>query len=292
MITIRLSRLFVSLLIFVVPSVLMAQVPGAPTNPVPADQAVLTGNQLAWTAGANTNTYDVALGDSDTTMNSITATPITLTSVTIGQTLTSGKTYSWKITAHNATGSTTAGPFHFTVSSASSLAIPATAADATSFLKNMGFGVALGLQVNFSKPDIVTDATVDANGIVRVNTRANTSPGFLLEMHYLVKDWTYGKDQKVVGVGPFVAVQPGGTNQIISSVGAGAMVNWKVSSDTKTRTGFGIGVGYASIPSAKTLGDEFVANTPAPVGPGGQPLPVRFETRDKGSFLAILSFTF
>lgn len=62
--------------------------------------------------------------------------------------------------------------------------------------------------------------------------------------------------------------------------------------DTAKRTGFGLGFGYASIPSAKTLGDEFVPNTKGPIGSDGKPLPIRFETRDKGSIMMILSFTF
>jgi hypothetical protein len=131
----------------------------------------------------------------------------------------------------------------------------------------------------------------------------------MLEMHYLAKKFNNGNE----GLGPFVAVQPGGTSQIISSVGAGLLWDWKISSGgnstttttdsngkqktTKSSTpntsrkGFGLGFGYASIPAAKTLGDEFVPNTPAPTS-GGKPLPIRFETRDKGSLMLLLSFTF
>jgi len=179
----------------------------------------------------------------------------------------------------------------------------------SSQLKDLGFGVALGLQWNVLKPPIINDATIDGNGFVRVNTRANTSPSLMLESHYLVKKFGKLSDK---GLGPFVAVQPGGNNQVISSVGAGILFDWKINpgitttttegdkttkttvktADTAKRTGFGLGFGYASIPSAKTLGDEFVPNAKAPIGPDGKPLPIRFETRDKGSIMMILSFTF
>jgi len=155
-------------------------------------------------------------------------------------------------------------------------------------LQNLGFGVALSLQWSAFGPAIINDASVDANGIVRVDTRANTSPGFMLEMHYLA---VKSKSQ-MTGFGPFVAVQPGGSSQIISAVGAGGMIDWKVGSDPTGRKGFGLGFGYAANPAAKTLGDEFVPNKPAPTGPGGQPLPIRFETRDKGAVLLVLAFTF
>jgi len=161
-------------------------------------------------------------------------------------------------------------------------------------LEQLGFGVGLSLQWNVIGPDIVDDASVDANGIVRVNTRANTNAGFMLEMHYL--PWTlpkwFGKDAQGNNAkgGFFVAAQPG-TN-VITAVGAGLMVDWKVDPNVNGNKGFGLGFGYAAIPSAKTLGDEFVANQSAPTGPSGQPLPIRFETRDKGSVVLILSFTF
>ena len=71
------------------------------------------------------------------------------------------------------------------------------------------------------------------------------------------------------------------------------MINWKIESDDKTsRKGFGLGFGYAARPSAKTLGDEFKDGQPAPVDSTGKPLPIRFETRDKGSVLLVLAFTF
>jgi hypothetical protein len=166
--------------------------------------------------------------------------------------------------------------------------LPTTGAGAQSTLQNLGFGVAIGLQWNILKPSIITDASIDANGIVRVNTRANTNPGFMLEMHYL----PWKRKNGLTGFGPFVAIQPGGNNQIISAVGAGGMIDWKLGSDPSGRKGFGLGLGYASIPAAKTLGDEFVPNKPAPVGSGGTPLAIRFETRDKGSVLLLLAFTF
>ena len=63
---------------------------------------------------------------------------------------------------------------------------------------DLGFGVAVGFLANVYKPAIVNSATVDANGIVRVNQRANTAAGLMLEMHYFA--YTNGK----FGLGPFV----------------------------------------------------------------------------------------
>ncbi len=164
---------------------------------------------------------------------------------------------------------------------------------------NFGFGVALGLSANVTGPNIVNNATIDANGIVRVNTRANTTAGFMLETHYFIwphpptdAQWQANNqtDTRSWGTGPFVAAQPG-SSQIIQAVGAGWMIGFGRHKGL-TPSGFGLGVGYESIPAAQVLGSEFVDGQPAPKGPSGTPLPIRYETEDKGSVLVILSVTF
>lgn len=279
---------WIAVFLFVgLPGILMAQAPGAPTLPQPEDNApgAAIGITLSWTGGANSSTYDVNFGtvNPPPSVSPGQSTPSYKPKIT----LVAGQKYYWSVTAHNASGQTPSPVWSFTVA-ADAQVLPTSSAGATSTLQNLGFGVALSLQWNILKPPIVNDASVDANGIVRVNTRANTNPGFMLEMHYL----PWKSKSGLTGFGPFVGVQPGGNNQIISAVGAGGMIDWKLGSDPTGRKGFGLGFGYASIPSAKTLGDEFVPNQAAPVGSGGKPLPIRFETRDKGSILLLLSFTF
>ena len=175
---------------------------------------------------------------------------------------------------------------------------PAAASSSDILKNNFGFGVALGLSVNVTGPSIVNNATVDANGFVRVNTRANTAAGFMLESHYFI--WpkppsdamlkATNEDPRWWGTGPFVAAQPG-SSQIISAVGAGWMIGFRRPKGS-TPSGFGLGVGYEAIPAAQTLGSEFIAGQKAPLGPNGQPLPIRYETQDKGSVLVILSVAF
>jgi hypothetical protein len=193
-------------------------------------------------------------------------------------------------------------PFTLTVQAAPPSAAAASSPDSTgaTTLKNdFGFGVALGLSWNAYGPDIVNNATIDANGIVRVNTRANTAAGFMLESHYYVlprpkkADPITGitpPDTRAYGFGPFVAAQPG-SSQIISAVGAGLMFGWRRPKGV-TPSGFGLGFGYEAIPAAQVLGSEFVNGQKAPVGPDGMPLPIRYETQDKGSVLFILSVSF
>jgi hypothetical protein len=253
-----------------------------PNKPAHKSTGVAGDTSISWNKVAGATSYDISFGTSN---------PPKFVVNQAGTTYSPGglqasTDYYWSVTPCNGTSPGPAGgPWKFTTTDSGS-SIPSSSSGAQSFLQSMGFGVALALQWNILAPDIVNDASIDANGIVRVNTRANTGPGFMLEGHAL--PWSKGQ----WGFGPFVAVQPGGSSQIISSVGAGFMADFKLSTDPKNKQGFGLGFGYASIPAAKTLGDEFVPNQPAPTGPGGTPLPIRFETRDKGAVLFVLSFTF
>ena len=70
-------------------------------------------------------------------------------------------------------------------------------------LKGLGFGAALAFQWNVLSPDRVEEALIDANGIVRVSKRRNTTATFMAEMHYF--PWR----KESFGTGPFVAAQPG-----------------------------------------------------------------------------------
>ena len=120
----------------------------------------------------------------------------------------------------------------------------------------------------------------------------------MLETHYYIwptrtveqLDANGGIDNRTWGMGPFVAAQPG-SSQIISAVGAGWMFGFRRPKGSKP-SGFGLGIGYESIPSAQVLGSEFVNGQPAPLGPTKQPLPIRYENEDKGSVLVVLSVNF
>ena len=164
------------------------------------------------------------------------------------------------------------------------------AAQADPDLKKLGFGVAVDFKWNIFSPDMVAEASIDSQGIVRVDKRVNTSAGFSLEMHtfiiqggsMLAKDRT--TELKQWGMGPFVMIQPG-TEQIIHSVGMGWMFGWRLNDAGQA---FTLGFGYAAIPSAKVLGSEFVEGQPAPPGTTA----IRYQTRDKGSVLALVGFSF
>lgn len=176
------------------------------------------------------------------------------------------------------------------------LAAPAraiTAAEAESSNREFAgfsFGVGFSLTLDTGTNRRVDDAAIDANGIVRVNKSNNTPARVILESHYFfpMEKLRNTTDLLTRGWGPFLALQPG-DKEVVNAIGFGIMFGFRRSGDSSAQS-FNIGIGYVVDPSAKILGEEFVENKPAPTGPGGGPLPLRFETRDQGGVLGLVSF--
>ena len=144
------------------------------------------------------------------------------------------------------------------------------------------FGIGLSASLDTGNHDRVDDAEVDPNGIVRVLKTSNALARIMLESHYLFVT----KNPKI-GVGPFVAVQPG-SNEVINALGIGLMLGFR--RDTSDQS-FNIGIGYSIDPATKILGDGFVENAAAPKGPDSRALPIRYKTVNQGGVLLLTSFT-
>jgi hypothetical protein len=151
-------------------------------------------------------------------------------------------------------------------------------------LTGLGLGVGLSVTWDTVQRQRVDEAVVDANGIVRANKTSNVLARIMLESHYF---FTRG-DQPRFGVGPFVAIEPGISGDLINTIGAGIMVGFRRREHTDKS--FNLGVGYGTDPQTKVLGDEFQIDKPAPLGPEGKPLPIRFVTRDQGGWIILASF--
>ncbi len=151
----------------------------------------------------------------------------------------------------------------------------------------LGFGAGLSLTIDLGTKDRIAEAQI-VKTIVRVTDQNNAIARLLLETHYLFKpagSGPFGLAEKMWGVGPFVAVQPG-EDRIIEALGFGLMIAFR-REETKTDS-FNIGVGFMIDPNTRVLGDGFVANAAAPNGEEE----VRYrETAQKGLML-MTSFSF
>ena len=161
----------------------------------------------------------------------------------------------------------------------------------------LNFGVGLSATVDTGNRDRISDATVDANGIVRVNKKEGVRARVMLESHYFFsanKKEVITSDRTTVeatslGIGPFIAVQPG-SDEIIEAIGMGVMFGFKRMNST-TGDSFNVGVGFIVDTSVQVLGDEFIENQPAPLDPAGDPLPIRLQETDQGGILVLVSFS-
>ena len=156
----------------------------------------------------------------------------------------------------------------------------------------------MSFTIDTGKHDRVDSASIDANGIVRVDKTSNGIARVMLEAHYFFSpskpDPKTAKSQNPTriyanwGMGPFVSVQPG-SDEIINALGIGVMLGFRYS-DTGNQS-FNLGFGLSVDPNTKVLGDEFVDGKPAPVGPDNKPLPIRYVNREQAGFLMLASFS-
>lgn len=148
------------------------------------------------------------------------------------------------------------------------------------------FGAGPAVTLNLTNRDRVDEANLDENNIIRLTEQSDASVGIFLEAHYLwevdqllpfiplkcpgaVKNTTFKKgDQRTsthkpyissqttkCGFGPFVGVQPGGSDEIIEGIGAGVMWGFKGTGNNPFgSTQLNIGLGVFVDPTVQTLG--------------------------------------
>lgn len=147
------------------------------------------------------------------------------------------------------------------------------------------FGAGPAITINaWHKDRLNGPPTLDENGIVRLDKQSDSSVGIFLEAHYLWETEAilpslfggkpivgcpniHGKHDTICGFGPFVGVQPGGSDDIIEAIGAGIMWGFKGTgknffNSTQLNVGFGVFID----PTVETLGDGVFENQPLPVG--------------------------
>ncbi len=171
--------------------------------------------------------------------------------------------------------------------------------DADQRFAGFGFGVALGVVSKAGRRDVIQSASLDANGIVRVDRDANTTANLILESHYFFTPelrflpWVFDATPGNWGHGPFIAIQPG-TQNIIESVGVGWMLGFKRSSivapDLARDRGdsFNLGLGIMVNPNAQVLGDGITKNQVLPAGETA----VRLKSTTELGWLFVFSYSF
>lgn len=147
------------------------------------------------------------------------------------------------------------------------------------------FGVGVALTVGIGEKPCVESASI-VEGYVRVDKERDATATVMLESHYFFEMPPIGKNKKEWGLGPFVAIQPGGSDEIIEAFGIGAMIGFR--REPKGTSSWNFGVAYIVDPSVKVLGDGFEENEPPPANE----TEVRFKEVADTGILVIVSFSF
>ena len=168
--------------------------------------------------------------------------------------------------------------------------------------QGLRFGVGLSVTFDNGSDRRVSDAIVDANGLVRVTDEENSVTRVMLESHYFFPcDLRYlwrTEDERMslnkfftedCGIGPFVAIQPG-EDDIIDAASLGLMIGFKYpySDLVSDRSSFNLGVGLVVDPNGQILGDGIEENEALP----GAETEVRFKEKQQYGWLLVASFSF
>jgi len=171
------------------------------------------------------------------------------------------------------------------------------------------FGIGLSVTSDLHGDSRVDEAEV-VNEIVRIKKDSDVRARVMFETHVFAKGFKYlpvveeedtnepristddtapndAPKVPMMGLGPFIAVQPG-SDEIIESVGVGIMMGWRRSQSLKNSSSLNIGIGYVVDPNTQVLGEGIEANKPLPDGETA----VRFRRTNQGGILVLASFSF
>ncbi len=185
----------------------------------------------------------------------------------------------------------------------------------------LGAGVGIGFNFDIGGKERVETASIvqnkDPNGnvvssVVRVDKENNDVPHIMLEGHYLFVNqepvrmpWCSSEacidleqdgsscfmcgisiPKEHVGIGPFVAIQPGGSD-VVDAVGGGVMIGVR-QDGLFNGDSVNLGLGYFADPSTRVLGDGFSENKPPPPGE----TQVRYKDTTMSGIMLLMSYGF
>lgn len=150
----------------------------------------------------------------------------------------------------------------------------------------VNFGIGPSAVIDVGGRQRVDSASV-VDGVVRAEKSLRAVPRLLLETHYFfpVSETAAGETRGGVGFGPFAALGTSGQD-IVESIGLGAMFGFKVNKQTGSSLNIGLGANLDF--NCKTLGDGITEGQALP----GAETSVRFKYSARGSLLVTLSFSF
>jgi len=164
---------------------------------------------------------------------------------------------------------------------------------ADGFKEFYGIKFGIGFALTFKHgDDRIYSASIDGNGIVRVDKEANREPKVMLETHYFWH-WKSLSNflERPCGIGPFFGVQPDNSNGgVIGSYALGGMIGLKHNSEpeeTNSRS-WNIGAAYVVNTGVRTLGDGLKQGKPLP----DNETQIRYKEINQPGWLIMISFSY
>ncbi|MDH3661022.1 MAG: hypothetical protein OEU92_13525 [Alphaproteobacteria bacterium] len=166
--------------------------------------------------------------------------------------------------------------------------------------QGLGFGVGVSLTADISGDQRIESASLDPNGIVRVDKEQSAVAGIILESHYFGDCFAYEKamfglkeateayfNEGACGIGPFVAIQTG-SDDVIDAIGAGFMIGMKRTDNVSDTSSLNLGIGVIVDPEVTVLGSGIEEDQALPAGEDE----IRTKEQHQVAMLFLASFAF
>jgi hypothetical protein len=151
--------------------------------------------------------------------------------------------------------------------------------------EGFGWGAGTSMMFMLSDEELIDEAIVDENGIVRITREGTIVPSIMLESHYFFVLNADGGGN--IGVGPFVGILTNPAGDLLDALALGGMIGLRRLGEANDNS-LNFGFGYVWNRNSKVLGDGIYANQPLPQGESE----IRYKYKTLGGLIIMISFAF
>lgn len=150
-----------------------------------------------------------------------------------------------------------------------------------------GIEVGVGVAMPVTNTDLATGAQVDSFGVVRVNSRLDSSPQLFVEMHKPFKLGPKFAVGPMLGFTPKLDLGMASNNESVQPVAAGIGIILQIPSKLKQH--INVGVVFMRTAPIVQLADGYADGFQAPRGANGAPLGIQFQEKSLSRVMLTMS---
>jgi len=151
--------------------------------------------------------------------------------------------------------------------------------------EGFGWGAGTSMMFMLSDEELIDEAIIDDNGIVRITREGTIVPSIMLETHFFFVLNADGAGN--IGVGPFVGMLTNPSGDLLDALALGGMIGLRRLGEANDNS-LNFGVGWVWNRNSKVLGEGIYANQPLLEGESE----IRYKYKTLGGLIIMVSFAF